>query len=683
METPVPAEKSRFHRFVGFASLHKPNFVAALFAGLMAFQAVALLAMGTNRAGRSVSLLTLVAHNVLAIACAWIMFRRARGVAALFWFLFAISLLILLIPQAVGAYDTAFAQSTLSESTWRVLFCLYGAPILMMLFLPETDRQRLKSEVFLDLFQVAIVVGLAFTSLFLLPVQQMLPNDAFVRNISVSNLESIFLLAAVSVRLLFARNLATRGLLLRLGFFLVFCAVVTYIGNWIDLHHYTTASAWFDLGWALPYVAAGLVTLTWTAPAELPVPRTPASFLSYLGSNVVLIALLFFTNLLMARWKQAHGGLLTNVVVAVSLLAFTIRLALTQFGQQREITQRKRAQEKLFVANETITNLLEDARLEVSAIGQINELGNLLQTSDSREEAFRAIPERMARLLPGTSGQLSVLNAGRNRAEAAAAWGSPSPPSNNPPGTVLSQSEGFSVNIPLVANGEALGVLVIQSGGQTAETSQSSLGDERGRYHQLALAAADQIALTIANLDLREALRAQATRDPVTGLYNRRYMQEFLEREIHRARRRGRPLAVMLLDIDHFKRYNDTFGHAAGDEALRFVAEALLFSVRAEDLAVRYGGEEFVILLPECTLQQAAIRAEEIRKRLKELYIARPGELPGPVSASIGVAAFPATTDQVELLLNCADDALYQAKHAGRDRVAVAQPAARAASPKQ
>ncbi len=130
----------------------------------------------------------------------------------------------------------------------------------------------------------------------------------------------------------------------------------------------------------------------------------------------------------------------------------------------------------------------------------------------------------------------------------------------------------------------------------------------------------------------------------------------------------------MLLDIDHFKRYNDTFGHGAGDEALRFVADALLSSVRAEDLAVRFGGEEFVILLPECSLDQASVRAEEIRKRLKELYVARPGELPGPVTASIGVAAFPVTTDQVELLLKCADNALYQAKRAGRDRVVVASP---------
>ncbi len=674
MVTPVSADITSPRSLDRFRSLHNPRFVTVLFVVLMALQALGYLTFGTGRLGNGVSEFILVLHNFLAIACGWIVFRRARGTAALFWFLFVVSLLILQIPQALGAYDTLFAQSTLSDSTWRVLFCLYGAPILMILFLPEMDRERLRSEVFLDLFQVTIVVSLTFTSLFLLPVQQMLPPDALLRNISVSNLESIFLLVAVAVRLLFARGPSTRDLLFRLGRFLVTCAVVTYFGNWIDLHHYATASAWFDLGWALPYVAAGLVALTWTAPAEMPHSPVQASFLSFLTTNLVLVAVLFSIDLLMDRWKEAHGGILTNLTVSVSLLAFTVRLAPTQYYQQREIAERKAVQDELLQANETISGLLEDARIETSAITQINELGNLLQASASREDAFRAIPERLARLLPGTRGQLSVLNTSRNRAEPAAAWGERLLQSGDvTTDAVALRSDGSPVNIPLVANGEAIGVLTIQDDGDTVETSEATHTNERNRSKQLASAAADQIALTIANLDLREALRVQATRDPLTSLHNRRYMQEFLEHEIHRTRRRGRSLAVMLLDIDHFKRYNDTFGHPAGDEALRFVAETLLSSVRAEDLAVRYGGEEFVILLPECTLQQAAVRGEEIRNRLKELYLARPGELPAPVTASIGVAAFPETTDQFELLLKCADHALYQAKHAGRDRVAVAQ----------
>jgi diguanylate cyclase (GGDEF)-like protein len=135
----------------------------------------------------------------------------------------------------------------------------------------------------------------------------------------------------------------------------------------------------------------------------------------------------------------------------------------------------------------------------------------------------------------------------------------------------------------------------------------------------------------------------------------------------------------MMLDLDNFKRYNDTFGHPAGDEALRFVGDTLLLSVRAEDLACRYGGEEFSVILPECSLQQAAVRAEEIRIRLKDLHMERASEIPGVITVSIGVAAFEETTDKGNLLLKFADDALYQAKRAGRDRVVVARPATGAA----
>jgi diguanylate cyclase (GGDEF)-like protein len=152
-------------------------------------------------------------------------------------------------------------------------------------------------------------------------------------------------------------------------------------------------------------------------------------------------------------------------------------------------------------------------------------------------------------------------------------------------------------------------------------------------------------------------------------------MQEFLERELHSARRKRRPLAVMMIDLDHFKRYNDNFGHTTGDQALAAVGEALRRCLRAEDVACRYGGEEFALILPECSLRQATIRAEEIRKRLKD-YNAQPDRQPAnAITVSIGVAAFDETTDRVDLLLQFADDALYQAKRAGRDRVVVAHPA--------
>ncbi len=139
------------------ADVRNPNFVATVFAGLIALQTLGFLMLRTGRAGISVTLVILVAHNLLALVCAWIAFRRARNVAALFWFLYAVSLLTLLIPTAFGAYDVVFERSSLSASTWRVLYCLYGAPILMMLFLPETDRERLRSESFSICFRLRLL----------------------------------------------------------------------------------------------------------------------------------------------------------------------------------------------------------------------------------------------------------------------------------------------------------------------------------------------------------------------------------------------------------------------------------------------------------------------------------------------------------------------------------------------
>jgi diguanylate cyclase (GGDEF)-like protein len=677
------------------ADIRNPNFVAIVFAGLIALQTLGFLVLRTGRAGISVSLVILVAHNLLALGCAWIAFRRARNVAALFWFLYAVSLLTLLIPTAFGAYDAVFERSSLSASTWRVLYCLYGAPILMMLFLPETDRERLRSEVFLDLFQVAIVVGLTFSTFFLLPVQQMLPAAALLRNISLSNIENSFLMLAVFVRLLFARLPATRNLLFRLGLFLLICAVVTYIGNWLDQYQHTSLSIWFNLGWAVPYVVGGLVAVTWSAPTTMSSIRAPTNFVSFLGTNLLLVALLLGIDLLMGRWQASHGRIFTVIAVAASLLAFTVRLALTQYSQQREIVQRRAAQDELFAANETITSLLNDARIETIGITQISELGSLLQACSSRDEAFLVMPERLVRLFPGTSGAISVLNASKDRVESAARWGTRLSVNQTfapdecwslrrgcthaLPAGVSSvrcthlQAAGSSVCVPLIANGEAIGVLSIQNDDELSDASTDSEGF--ARRNQLASAVAEHIALAISNLNLREALRQQTIHDPLTGLHNRRYMQEFLEREILRARRKGRPLALMMLDVDNFKRYNDTFGHPNGDEALRFVADTLLRAVRADDLACRYGGEEFSLILPECSLDQASVRAEEIRAQLQALHMERASEIPGVLTVSIGVAAFEETTDQGNLLLKFADDALYQAKRAGRDRVVVARSA--------
>jgi len=698
MATAVNFELDRSSALRKFATRRAAWCLGLLFATLIAAQALGFLVLGTGRAGCGLAESILVLDSLIGLVCARIAFRRAHGISALFWFLFAAVLVVLLIPTALQTYDTLLDQNTLSDSTWRLLFCLYGAPILMMLFLPETDRRaRVKSEIFLDLFQVAIVVSLIYSTFFFLPARRMLPAAALLRDISISNVQSLLLLAAALVRLHFARVSSTRRLLLRLAVFLLVCAIATFIGDWIDLHHYVSASAWFNLGWAVPQVVAGFVAFTWIPASKAEAAPQPGNFLSFLGINLALVTMLVCTNLIMDRWKQAYGGFLADVAIAASLLAFTLRLALTQFRQQQEIASRKAAQNQLTISHQEVGRLLDNARRQTAEITQISELGSLLQACTSREEVFRLIPERLRRLFPGASGCIALLSVSKNRVVSAAKWGicradqifSPEecwalrrgsihahPGGRSDPRCAHLLGEGASICIPLIANSEAIGILSIQDDDPADPVPAPEVdANALARRRQLATAVAEHIALAIGNLNLRESLRLQAIRDPLTGLYNRRYMQEFLDRELRSSRRKHRPLAVMMLDLDHFKRYNDNFGHSAGDQALAAVGEALLRCVRAEDIACRYGGEEFTLILPECSLHQATARAEEVRQRLKESCARRDDQPVDALTISIGIAAFDETTNRADLLLKFADDALYEAKRAGRDRIVTARPA--------
>jgi diguanylate cyclase (GGDEF)-like protein len=178
--------------------------------------------------------------------------------------------------------------------------------------------------------------------------------------------------------------------------------------------------------------------------------------------------------------------------------------------------------------------------------------------------------------------------------------------------------------------------------------------------------------------DLRAALHnlhTQAVTDPLTRLVNRRYLAEFLPRELIRTQRAGHSLAVLMIDLDHFKRVNDTFGHDAGDLVLTQVARLLMAHIRGSDIACRHGGEEFVLVLPDTTLEGAQRRAEEIRAAVMELQLRHRGKPLGPITVSMGLALFPDHAAGPEALIRVADEALYEAKRAGRDRVIVGRAA--------
>jgi diguanylate cyclase (GGDEF)-like protein len=211
------------------------------------------------------------------------------------------------------------------------------------------------------------------------------------------------------------------------------------------------------------------------------------------------------------------------------------------------------------------------------------------------------------------------------------------------------------------AQGNVLGLVHLEFGPGHANEQADRL--------RLLSVLADQLALALSNLMLRDSLRDQSIRDHLTGLHNRRFLEESLAREVARAKRTRQPLAVLMLDADHFKRFNDQFGHEAGDMVLSALGKTIKASCRSSDLACRFGGEEFTVVLGDAAGDAAMQWAERLFAKVRELEVKTGTQSVGQITMSAGVASYPEHGDDVEALLRAADAALYQAKHSGRDRV--------------
>ena len=220
-----------------------------------------------------------------------------------------------------------------------------------------------------------------------------------------------------------------------------------------------------------------------------------------------------------------------------------------------------------------------------------------------------------------------------------------------------------SLCVPIVAQGTVLGILHFEN-----HRHQSFSLIEMSLAHNLA----SQIALALASLKLRETLRNLSVRDPLTSLFNRRYMEESLHRELASAKRKGHHLGVVMMDVDHFKRFNDTFGHDAGDVLLREIGSILQLNSRVSDIACRFGGEEFVIIYPEATSEFVLQRTELLRQAIAAMQLKHFGRSLGEITASFGVASYPEHGTTIQELLKAADEALYRAKGEGRNRCLMA-----------
>lgn len=374
-----------------------------------------------------------------------------------------------------------------------------------------------------------------------------------------------------------------------------------------------------------------------------------------------------------------RAGLLTGVLArysSLSDLVLDVLLALAVCGAAPQFIREMRRRTDAAVQ-------AQESRTQISLLFKMTDM---LQSASGHADANSVLRSTGASLMPGFGGALYIFNNSGDRLELSTSW---EWPDDAPLHEAISPSDCWAIKrgklhlnllddnalccdhhhaklatmeIPMMARGEVYGLLVVQRQGALAAR-------ELGMIATVANALADAMSLSLSNLALRERLRTQALRDALTGLYNRRYMEDALERYADQANRTQSPLSIIMIDLDHFKKLNDEHGHAMGDAVLTEAASTILSALRPCDIACRYGGEELVVLLPDCSLESAAGKAEVLRKGIEKL-----SERHGiPVSASLGVSTIPETSKPRDALAD-ADKALYRAKREGRNRVVANAP---------
>jgi diguanylate cyclase (GGDEF)-like protein/PAS domain S-box-containing protein len=371
-------------------------------------------------------------------------------------------------------------------------------------------------------------------------------------------------------------------------------------------------------------------------------------------------------------------------ILEEQILERTMQLADINTQLQNEMIEKDFVRNELDRQNE---NMMAELEKRTQRATMLAKMGELLQSCVSREEVISAALGFAPKIFASVPGALALLDASRSVAEVTGAWSNCQLPAmvfeplscwalrtGHPHLVVAGDStarcehaagvKNTYLCTPILAQGETLGIVHFQATDNVPELDASEISFKT--------TFAGQVGLSIANIRLREALRIQSVRDALTGLYNRRYLEEVLAREVRRAARGGQSLGILMIDLDHFKNFNDTYGHDAGDVVLRETGASLTKSIRAEDFVCRYGGEEFVVILPTADLAASSMRAERLRMQMKELTVLHQGRSMGMLTISVGVAVFPEHGASPKELMAAADAALYEAKRNGRDQIAIA-----------
>ncbi len=367
---------------------------------------------------------------------------------------------------------------------------------------------------------------------------------------------------------------------------------------------------------------------------------------------------------------QLMGILIGMVLLSLSFLIGTSYVSNRQIVHKVEEEQKKQD---------------ERIRQRTHEIELMHRLANMLAACNNMVEAQQIVSDILPRILGNVNGSVSLMRASRNQLITQLDWGEAWPGSASfapeecwslRKGRAHQSNDDFhsltcghmhemdnnqTLCIPLTAHGNTIGIMHLYFG----------VGDIKidPITEQLAFSVSEHLGLALANLSLQEKLRSQALSDPLTGLFNRRFFEQKLEEHSMNSATSEQPLSLLMLDLDHFKRFNDNFGHDAGDFVLKEISALLKQSVSEDEIACRLGGEELAILLPHYSMGQATEFGQTLCDAVRSMHLEHKGLSLGQLGVSIGVATYPKPASDTESLVKMADNALYMAKDMGRSRV--------------
>jgi len=408
-----------------------------------------------------------------------------------------------------------------------------------------------------------------------------------------------------------------------------------------------------------------------------------------------------------ARWLRRDR---TPIWVSLNLRAVRDEAGELEYieGFVSDVTARKEAEDSQRAANGDLERRVAERTAELSnwiralehrdhQNALLREMNEMLQVCRTSRETYPVVSSHLSAFFPDRAGRLYIFGGDGAFVRRVASWGDDAVPAPDdiaaddcwalrqgkpylnggpegriPCGHLEGAAQRVSLCVPLIAQGEKVGLLTIEpplGADADADADYAALA----RDHSLAVMLAEHLALALTNLNLRETLSRHSLQDALTGLANRRFLEQMAERECHRARRRNAVLGLMMVDVDHFKRFNDTYGHDVGDLVLKELGTVLMQNCRTEDIVCRLGGEEFLVVIEAAAVPEIVRKAEALCRSIREDVVIRHGSERLMVTASLGVAIYPTHGAKFWDAVKVADQALYQAKSTGRDRVAVAE----------